>query len=615
MVDSPEDEKLNFAGLFILIFSFIKPFKWLLVLTILLNGIFSLLNALAIGLVKPVFSVIFKVEGTTQSESANFLEDIQSQFYSLIELLIKSDKGVEYTLLNLSILIIFVFILKNIFKYLGSICNVKLEEGIIKHIRDKVFSNLTSLSVDFFSKNKEGSLISIISNDVQVLNSTTVSSMTIIWREFLQIILFLILLMGISIKLTLIAFSTSFISFILIRYSIKFLRRYASRMQTAMADYTTTMQETISGIRVVKAYNAEKSSNIRFFDDTGKYVKSAVKHQKIISLIPSMSEILAISALSIVLIIGGKEVLNGEMTPDNLMAFLFFLFAIMSPIATVVNSIAQWQRGLISSSRVNKILSKKSSVTSGKTDRIQFKDAIDFCNVSFAYDDFKVLDNISFTIPKSKKIALVGPSGSGKSTILDLLIRFYDPSDGAILLDGVDIHHFNIESYRSRFGIVGQESMLFNDSIANNIAFGYDNVSFEEIERAAKYANAYDFIMKFPKGFDTNIGDRGVLLSGGEKQRISIARALVRNPEIIIFDEATSALDAESEKVVQEAINDALKDRTAVIVAHRLSTIIDCDEIIVFDAGRILERGKHSDLIANKGLYRKLYDIQFTNKE
>lgn len=615
MIESPEDEKLNFAGLFKLILRFIKPFKTLLILTIILNGVFSFLNAISIGLVKPIFSIIFSVESPVETNNLNFLEKLQANFYNSIQILISSDKGLEYTLLNLSFLIIFVFILKNIFKYLGSVYNVKLEEGIIKHIRDKVFSNLTSLSVDFFSKNKEGSLISIISNDVLTLNSTTISSLTILWREIIQILLFLVLLLGISIELTLIAFSTSIISFLLIRYSIKFLRRYASRMQTAMADYTTTIQETISGIRIVKAYNAEEVSKERFYHDTDKYVKSAVKHQKIISLIPSMSEILAISALSIVLVVGGKEVIKGTMTPDNLMAFLFFLFAIMSPISTVINSIAQWQRGLIAAGRVSKILNTKSSIVSGGINRIEFNKEIEFQNVTFAYDKIQVLEDVSFKIPKGKKIALVGPSGSGKSTVLDLLIRFYDPTYGKILLDGVDIRQFDVTQYRSKFGIVTQESMLFNDSIANNIGFGYRNVKFEDIELAAKYANAYEFIKKLPMGFDTNIGDRGVLLSGGEKQRISIARALVRNPEIIIFDEATSALDAESEKVVQEAINEALKDRTAIIVAHRLSTIIDCDEIIVFDNGKIIEKGTHEELLAKNGLYRKLYEIQFSHQE
>ncbi len=615
MIESSEDEKINFAVLLKLIVQFIKPFKVLLLLTIILNGIFSFLNAISIGLVKPIFSIIFNVENQVETEDLNFLENLQANFYDFIKQLISSEKGLDYTLLNLSFLIIFVFILKNFFKYLGSVYNVKLEEGIIKYIRDKVFSNLTSLSVDFFTKNKEGSLISIISNDVLTLNSTTISSLTILWREFIQILLFLILLLGISIKLTLIAFSTSIISFVLIRYSIKFLRRYASRMQTAMADYTSTIQETVSGIRVVKAYNAEELSKKRFFKDTDKYVKSAIKHQKIISLIPSMSEILAISALSIVLVVGGQEVISGLMAPDNLMAFLFFLFAIMSPITTVINSIAQWQRGLIAAGRVSKILNAKSSIESGEIKDFEFNDQIEFRKVSFSYDKIPVLKDVSFKIPKGKKVALVGPSGSGKSTVLDLLIRFYDPTNGTILIDGSDIRNLNIAQYRSKFGIVAQESMLFNDSITNNISFGYGDVKFEEIERAAKYANAYEFIMKLPSGFDTNIGDRGVLLSGGEKQRISIARALVRNPEIIIFDEATSALDAESEKVVQEAINEALKDRTAIIVAHRLSTIIDCDEIIVFDKGKIVEKGNHLELMSNNGLYRKLYEIQFSRQE
>jgi subfamily B ATP-binding cassette protein MsbA len=309
------------------------------------------------------------------------------------------------------------------------------------------------------------------------------------------------------------------------------------------------------------------------------------------------------------------EVIQGKMSGDDLFTFLFILFSIMSPITLLIHSVALYQRGYVASERVFKIIDQKPTIQSGKNTISKFNDSIKINNVSFGYLNEPVISNADFVIKKGKKIAFVGASGSGKSTMLDLIIRFYDPIEGEILLDNINIKDFTIESYRSMFGIVAQESMLFNDTVANNIKFGYPEATMDEIIEAAKLANAYNFIMKMPKGFDSKLGDRGILLSGGERQRISIARALVRNPQILVFDEATSSLDAESEKIVQDAINVSLKGRTAIIVAHRLSTIINCDEIFIFDNGRIVERGIHTELIKLKGIYKKLYDLQFAQKQ
>lgn len=608
------EPKFKFKSFLGQVIGFVKPFGLLFVFAMILNAVFSVFNTIAVGLIKPIFSLIFSPGQKTEPVPSNALERISADYYRFLDNLIHSDSGLEHTLLNLGLLIIVVFVLKNVFKYWSSVVTVRLEEGVSKSIRDKIFSHLTSLSVDFFSKSKSGNLMSIISNDAQALNATTVASFSVLLRELIQVVLFLILLLGISTKLTLIAFSTSILSFIVIRVSMKYLRRYASRMQSAMANYTSTLQEAISGIRVVKAYNAEASVNEKFVKDTWNYVKSAVKHQKIITLIPAFSEVFAVAALCVVLYIGGLEIINNRMQSDNLAAFLFFLFSIMNPLITVVNSFAQFQRGSVALDRVNSILKKESSISSGNKTIKGFDDHLELKAVSFSYEDSPTLKDVSVRIDKGKKIALVGPSGSGKSTFLDLVIRFYDPKSGQILVDGQDIREFDVESYRAMFGIVSQESMLFNDTIANNIRFGNNSLTEEQIIEASKLANAYNFIMNLPDGFNTFIGDRGVLLSGGEKQRLSIARALVRNPEILIFDEATSSLDAESEKVVQEAINYSLKNRTAIITAHRLSTIIDCDEILVIDHGEVIERGKHTELIALDGIYKKLYDIQFTQK-
>jgi subfamily B ATP-binding cassette protein MsbA len=397
----------------------------------------------------------------------------------------------------------------------------------------------------------------------------------------------------------------------LLRIALKYLKKYASRMQNAMADYTTVLQETLSGIRAVKAYNAEKIVNKKFDDFTSNYVNASVKHQKIISIVPGVNEMFAIIAICVVLLIGGLQVFNGELKADDLMLFLFALFSVMSPISTIVNNLSNYQRGIIAAERVFSIIDEVPTVQTGDGVISDFNENITIKNVAFKYDKTIVLDNINFEIKKGKKIAFVGASGSGKSTMLDLIIRFYDPISGNILVDGVDISTLKLSHYRKLFGIVSQETILFNDTIANNIRYGVADITDDHILTACKIANAYGFISQLPEGLNTKIGDRGVLLSGGERQRVAIARAIVRDPKILVFDEATSALDAESEQIVQLAINDSLVNRTAIIVAHRLSTIKDCDEILIFDKGKIVERGNHQELFDLNGIYRKLYDIQF----
>ncbi len=372
------------------------------------------------------------------------------------------------------------------------------------------------------------------------------------------------------------------------------------------------MQETISGIRVVKAYNAEKSAIGRFIEQTQKFVLSAIKHKKVTSMIPSFNEVFAIIALCVVLFVGGSQVLiTKELTSADLIAFLFYLFAIMSPIALTFDNLSKFQRGFVAAERVFAIMDTKPSVKSGKKVIKSFNKEIIVKDVFFAYENIGVIKNANFIIPKTKKIAFVGASGSGKSTMLDIIIRFYDPNEGEILVDGLNITKIKLSSYRSLFGVVSQDTILFNDSISNNIKYGFTDATEDDVIAASKIANAYDFIMQLPEGFNTFVGDRGVMLSGGERQRIAIARALVRNPEILVFDEATSSLDSESEKIVQDAINNSLTNKTAIIIAHRLATVINCDVIHVFDNGRILESGSHKELMERNGVYRKLHDIQF----
>jgi len=595
----------------------------MLIGVIILNTIFSIFAAFSLAVITPVLDLIFNVGKETSSTINHVTDKIKPGFFQNLNSLVNGNiksvifvkNDVYSSLMNLSIFIIVVFILKNIFKYWASIVQTRLEEGIIKYIRDIVFRKMTYLSVDFFDKNKEGTLISAITNDVAAVNTSIISAFANALREVIQIFVFVFLLLSISPYLTFIAFSSSIVSLILLKVATKYIRRYAVRMQNAMADYTTAMQETISGIRVVKAYNAEENAIKRFVLQTKNYVLSAIKHRKVTTMIPSFNEVFAIVALCVVLFVGGSQVLvSKELTATELIAFLFYLFAIMSPIALTFDNVSKFQRGFVAAERVYEILDRETSVKSGSRKITKFENSIAVNNINFAYDSIGVIKKASFTIQKGKKVAFVGASGSGKSTMLDLIIRFYDPNEGEILADGTNIRDLDLRSYRSLFGIVSQDTTLFNDSIMNNIKYGYEEANEEDIISAAKIANAYDFIMQMPEGFNTFVGDRGIMLSGGERQRIAIARALVRNPEILVFDEATSSLDSESEKIVQNAINNSLANRTAVIVAHRLATIINCDEIHVFDNGIIIESGTHKELMELNGTYRKLHDIQFTGE-
>jgi subfamily B ATP-binding cassette protein MsbA len=593
-------------------FTFVKPFIPLLLATILLNTIFSSLTALTVATIKPIFELVFnaKISVEQSTPSSGFLASLKSDFFNFLKNIVVNNEDISSTLLNLSIFIVILFVLKNLFKYLGSITNARLEESIIKQIRNRLFSKLTTLDLRFFNSTQAGNIISTLTNDVNVVNSTTISALTGLLREIIQVILFLFLLLSISPFLSFIAFSSCIITIFILRTSTYYLRRYANRMQGAMADFTSVLQETLSGIRVIKSYNYEDKIQDKFFDKTNRYYRSSIKFQSVISLVPSLNEIFAIVALVVVFLVGGSYVINGKMRGEDLMLFLFALFSIMSPVSTIVHNISQFQRGIVSTKRVFDILDQKAEISSNNKPVQGFNEKIEFKDVSFGYNSDLVLRNINFTVYKGKKIALVGASGSGKSTIIDLLVRFYDPTSGEILLDGTNIKEFDIKSYRNLFGIVSQEIILFNDTIKNNILIGKPDATEEEIIDACKISNSYNFISKLPDGLDTVIGERGVMLSGGERQRIAIARAVVRNPQILIFDEATSSLDSESEKVVQEAINYSLKDKTAIIVAHRLSTIVDADEILVFENGEIVERGNHSELLWKNNIYKKLYSLQ-----
>jgi len=575
---------------------------------------FSVLSTVTIIVIQPVLEALFNPESMNSHQllanNESISASIKQWFFTTVLDIVQSDSH-STTLFHLGLLILFLFIVKNLTKYLGNNVNVRLGEGISKSIRDQLFRKMMSLSMDYFNRSKVGDNISFITNSVATMNGAVSPLFLTVFRQPIEIALFLAVLFSYSPFLTMIAFSTSIGSLLIIKLSTKAIKMYASRMLFSMHALTSLIQEMISGIRLVKTTASEDKATHQFEQETQRYVKASVKNQKLVDLVPVLNEILAISALCAVLYVGGNQVYDKELKPQELMTFLFALFSIMSPIAQLTNTPAVIQKGIVAAETVFDIIDQQPTVKNGNTSIHTFTSSITVNNLHFSYDgNHEVLHDIHLSIDKGKTIALVGQSGSGKSTMSDLIVRLYDPNKGSICIDGININEFSIEEYRQLFGIVSQDSFLFNDTIAENICFGKNIISEDEMIYAAKMANAHDFIISLPMGYQTKIGDRGVLLSGGQKQRLAIARALVRKPQILIFDEATSALDAESEHLVQEAIHNLLHGRTALIIAHRLSTIIDADCIYVFDNGSIAESGTHKELLEKGGIYFRLCSLQ-----
>lgn len=592
------------------IIGFVRPFRLLLVMSMVVNLVFSALNALVLVIVGPVFRTLFSESdgAATAPQVALPGTSFQTQFSDWVHNLVVGPSFFD-TIVNLSIVIVLLFLARGIVKYVGAVISTRLEEGMMKSIRDALFERIAGLSMEYFTRQRSGHIISLLTNDVAVLNSSTINSITTLWRELTTIGIYVAILVTISPYLTAIALVVSVLGLVVIRAATQYLRRYAERMRLAQADYTSTMQETIAGIRIVKAMGLERFVVQRFTGQTRGFFRSALKNTKVLALVPAVNDTFGILALVAVFFAGGVALSRGDVAPSDLMTFLFVLFGLMQPITVTVSTVANMQRGMVAASNIIATLDQTPTVQNGTVQQISFATALRFESVSFAYTTDAVLRNVSLSLPKGATIGLVGASGSGKSTFLDLLLRFYDPQEGTITLDGTDIRSFDLTAYRSLFGVVSQETILFNDTVAANIALGDSQPDRERIEAVARIANAHDFIAKLPNGYDTAIGDRGTLLSGGQRQRLAIARALYRNPPILVFDEATSALDNESERVVQSAINDVLRGRTAIVVAHRLSTVRTADVIVVFDNGSIVEHGTHDQLMARNGLYANLHHL------
>ena len=594
---------------------FVRPAWKLVVLSTIANLLFSVSNALILAVVEPIFRTLFG--GAPPAAAAKPLPAVGGLKAAFENLMTSLIQGADQSsaLRNISFVLLLLFVVRGITKYVGSVLTTRLEEGIMKRIRDTLFHHLTTQSLDFFGKRKAGEIISLLTNDIGILNHATINSITTLWREASTVVIYVGLLFVISAKLTVISVAVAGLGLFLMRTVTRLLRSYGSRLQAAQADYTSTLQETVLGIRVVKAMNIESFIVRRFIDQTASYLQRAIRNTRVMGLIPVVNDTFGILALVTVFYIGSQDSAAGVITASNLMTFLFLLFGLMQPISVIANTIAGMQRGIAAGANVAQALDTMPTIQSGSSDLNSGESVLSVSNVSFAYADNVVLKDVSFTVNTGEKIAFVGASGSGKSTMLDLLLRFYDPQSGAIKIYEQDVRSVDLDKYRRLFGVVSQEALLFHDTVANNISLGEDAADRDQIINVCRIAHADGFIQQLPDGYDTVIGDRGMRISGGQRQRLAIARALFREPQILLFDEATSALDTESERQVQTAIDRALEGRTAIIVAHRLSTIINADRILVFDQGRIVEQGTHAELLARSGVYARLYEIQYAGKD
>jgi len=598
------------------ILRFAKPYWLFALLNILFNILSVLFSLVSFALFIPILQMLFHT--TEIPEKAPLLDyfnfdSLKENFYFFFGSMIR-DYGEMHMLFYIGITVVILFFLRNFFRYLAMFSIAVVRNGVVKDIRNQLYYKVLILPLGFYSEQRKGDIIARMTTDVQEIEWSIMSSLEMAFRDPIQIIFFVGTLFAISPSLTIFVMILLPLSGLVIGRIGKSLKRTSVRAQMQQGGLLSIIEETISGLRIIKAFNAIGFADKRFRQSNQGVFRTMVRAYRKRDLASPVSEFLGAVVLTIVLWYGGRLVL----TPGNSLdaaAFIVYL-TIFSQLIPPSKSITQaWyniQKGAAAVDRVEMILNAP-EVIEEAPDAIHksgFEQQIEYRDVQFSYTGEPVLKNIRLIIPKGRTIAVVGPSGGGKSTLVDLLPRFYDCVGGEILIDGIPIRNLVIDDLRRLMGIVSQETILFNDSVFNNIAFGMEQVGEEEVIAAARVANAHEFIVKMPQGYQTNIGDRGTKLSGGQRQRLSIARAVLKNPPILILDEATSALDTESERLVQQALENLMKNRTSVVIAHRLSTIQFADEIVVMQAGEIVERGHHSELLERHGVYRKLYDLQ-----
>lgn len=612
------------------ILQFVKPYWKHLTLSVFFTIFYALFNGASIYLTIPLLDTLFQetankkevvvnTPSPTSTVMPGFINDLQHQLSEAFKSFVFSGTKTD-ALLKICILVFGAFMLKNIFGYIQAYFLAYVEQAAMRDLRNQAFKHLHQLPMSYFKKEKTGNLISRITNDIGIVQGSIGTVFLNMVREPLTIIVFLGMAVTLSWQLTALSFLVlPFSMLIIVTVGIR-LRKYSTNIQAKIADITSLLQETISGVKIVKAFGMEKWETKKFFKESNNYFKLVLYVTRVRNISSPLTELVSVLIGVVIIYYGGILVLsNQSLTASEFLGFLFAIFQMMPPIKELGGVNNKIQETSAAADRVFEIIDANPVIldTANPKEVEEFKTSIKFDKVTFQYDDAEepVLKELDFEVKKGEIIAIVGPSGGGKSTLIDLLPRFYDPTDGKILLDGIDIKELKISNLRSLMGIVTQETFLFNESIAENIAYGLEDFPKEKIIEAAKIANAHNFIMEMPEGYSTVIGERGVKLSGGQRQRLSIARALVKNPAIMIFDEATSALDNESELLVQEAIERLMADRTTFVIAHRLSTIRNATKILVVEKGKIIQTGTHDELILNEnGMYKKLYEMQFRSE-
>ncbi len=599
------------------IIRFAIPYKMYGVMNIICNIFYALFSALSFMVLMPLLNIIFKSSSkkVTDKPIYNGLTEAGEFFNEYLSYQISTFAGDDKSqaLILVIILVIIVFFLKNIFNYLAMYFITFLRNGVLKDLRNELYSKTVELPLSYFSEKRKGDIMARIGTDVLEIQHSFLSILELIFREPLTILFTIIFMLSISVKLTLFVFVFIPVSGFIISLIGKSLKRKSSRVQNEQGYFLSLIEETLSGLRVIKGFNGEGKFNQKFQESTTRFNKFSNSLLNRTNLAKPTSEFLGIAVIAVLLWYGGRLVLvEKTLNGEAFLAFMGLAYNILTPAKAISKASYSIRQGNAAAERVLEIIETNNPLKDkpGAIEKGSFDSEIIFENISFKYENELVLKNFSLTIPKGKTVALVGQSGSGKSTLANLITRFYDVNEGRILLDGIDIRELTTKSLRNQLGIVTQDAILFNDSIKNNLLLGVKEASDEQIIKALKIANAWEFVKDLREGIDTNIGDSGNKLSGGQKQRLSIARAVLKNPPIMILDEATSSLDTESESLVQVALENMMKNRTSIVIAHRLSTIQKADKIVVLQKGKIIEQGKHQELLEKNGTYKKLVTMQ-----